>query len=232
MLGYILTKRVIIMAKTIRELEDIEDINRHTTNYLYSANRLTHEEYHEYNERVDKQPLNYNDCLTFMEIAKKYNDLYVAFMKDYEALPVKLDLGKELDIQCYREGNYVEGFGRTASLFVYENNQIPGNNCSAEFTIMERKNEISCSLCNRFNHSIFDKDYFYEKLDIDPEILKSYLDLFSKHQEFIKLFTNNETVGLSDKTWVMIQLYKDNYLNITDGLEKLEVYGYLSDSNN
>lgn len=220
------------MAKKIRDVEDIEDINRHTTNYSYNTNCLSNEEYCEYIDKVDKEPINYNGCLTFMEIAKKYNDLYVAFMKDYEALPIKLDLGREIDITRFQEGNYIDGFGRSAVLFVYENSIIEGNNCSAEFRIVEGKDGIRCSINNHFNHTIYDKGYFYKRLDIDPEILKSYLDLFSKHHEFIKLFTNNETVSLSDRTWVITRLYKDNYLNITDGLEKLEIYGYLSDTNN
>ena len=61
---------------------------------------------------------------------------------------------------------------------------------------------------------------------------KSYLDLFQRHQEFIKVFANHESVSLSNQTWVMMGLYKDRDLNITDGLKTLQIHGYLSDTYN
>lgn len=217
------------MAKRIRDYENFDKINKHTTNYIAHINSLSHDEYFEYIKKIDKEPIKYDESLSLMEIGKKLNDLYVAFMKDYKALPVKLDLGEELDICYYREGDY-QTFCRSARIFVYLNNQMKGNNCSAEFLIMEHGGEIKNVFTNNHLRCSSNSKKFYKDLKIDDSILKSYLDLFQKHQDFIKVFANTERVGLSDQTWVMMGLYKDRDLDITNGLKKLQIHGYLSDT--
>ena len=107
---------------------------------------------------------------------------------------------------------------------------MKGNNCSAEFLIMEHGGEIKNVFTNNHLRCSSNSKKFYKDLKIDDSILKSYLDLFQKHQDFIKVFANTERVGLSDQTWVMMGLYKDRDLDITNGLKKLQIHGYLSDT--
>lgn len=220
------------MAKTIRDYEDFDDINVNTTNYMAYINSIPLDERMAYEDRIEKEPIKYDDSISLMDIGRKLNDLYVAFMKDYNALPVKLDVGEELDIQDYRERQYDDGFHRSAQLFIYKNNQIKGNKSSLEFVVIDSNGEIKNFVNNRFCCTIFDKRYICTRLDLDKDVLKSYLDLFQRHQEFIKVFANHESVSLSNQTWVMMGLYKDRDLNITDGLKTLQIHGYLSDSYN
>lgn len=219
--------------KQIKDYENVNLINAHTTNFIRYINSVPIDERIAYEVRVEKEPIRYDDCLSIMDVGRKLNDLYVAFMKDYDALPVKLDLGDELDIVYYREGEDYEGkFSRTVELFVYRNNQIDGNRSSAEFLIMEHDGEIKNALTNKHLQCASRYEEFYNRLSIDEKVLESYLDLFQKHQDFINTFSNPDTPSLSDQTWVMMELFKDRDLDITNGLKKLQIHGYLSDSYN
>ena len=220
------------MEKTLNEIVDVERVNKHTANFKKDLSSLDYDKYDAYMEKVDNEPINYTECLTFREFAKKYNDLYTAFMKDYNALPEKMNIGREIDVLDYYEDKNIYPNYRRVRLFIYKNNQVKGNNDSAYFDIFEKNGDITNCIHNDYNKPSYDKNFFRKSLDIKSEILKSYLDLFEKHQEFIKIFNNAHRIALSDQSWVMVSFFGDNYLNITDGISQFNIHGYLCDSNN
>ena len=216
------------MAKSLIETVNIPEVIKHTANYRRYTSSLSSDAYSTYINKLNNTPIDYDSCLTFRQIAEKYNDLYVAFINDYNNLHEKLNIGKELDLTEYYESkdNY-----RRARFFVYENNQIGLDDDSAEFDIIEDNGIIRCRLHNDYNKSMNDPKYFSDALKIKPEVLKSYLDFCQRHQEFIKLFyAMRNSMPLSDGTWVMINMNRDIYFDLTNGLKDLCIHGYLSNT--
>ena len=117
--------------------------------------------------------VNYDNCITLYDLAKKFNDLYVAFYKEYTELE-KLDLGEKVEFSYYSPATK-EYDCKSLCLCVKNPTFIDRksvnlhlNNCSNRIaTVAEYRNE---------------KGYpEIEKVKLDNKLVRKYLNLFDKY---------------------------------------------------
>ena len=130
---------------------------------------------------LDKQKVDYNNCISLYDIVEKFNMLYVSFKKEYSSLN-KFELGKHVEI-----GNFIKyddtNFRR---LLIYIDDPFIINKEWTDLYLVEKDGNIGSFITNGMNP--FDKDYYCYDLDLDKEKVKDYLDLFDKYSIFVYLY--------------------------------------------
>lgn len=210
---------------SIKDYVDFHKVNVCCTNSMCRSGGLPAEELIKRCEATISKPINYHST-TLMNIAKKYNDLYMAFLNDFNSIPEKIELGVEMDVLSYNEFYKKETntLNRSVRLFIYENNILKGNNDSAYLTIREADGELKLRVHNDYNKSVWDKDYFSFTPSINEETARAYLDLFQKHQEFVKMYFTLRHLGLHSGCYIM-STYITEEFNLTEGMKQLEICG-------
>jgi len=178
-------------------------------------------------ENFDNIKADYENSIQIREIIEKFNELYTEFMKDLTGLE-KLHIAREVDILEYYEKSFgINKTDRYLKLFLYLTTLKKDRN-SRVLIISEKDEEINLMLKNsRYGYDVTKVNMTERR----KELFKKYLDLFSKHNELIKMYTNlrydngYRTSCLNDGFTCGIDLDLDEYWDMYDGLK--EVYFHI-----
>ena len=218
----------------LKELNQfIYDYNLITTNLIYDKRNI-------YKSEKEIKP-DYTNSTNLIELVTKFNTLYQNFKKDFEKLP-KLNLAKKTNYSQFSS----TGDNKLLVLDLYNPNEDLYNEDGwIALYLHFLNNEL---FANIFNEKYFDNSY-QKKINIEPEIIKNYLEVFDKHKELLKsydmlrnafLFGNGTTLLFSNidgeilnglKTFTL--RFGNAYMNATEFIEitfkldeKLEVVNY------
>ncbi len=146
-----------------------------------SVERIEDLIYPDYN--TDLATINYNNCINVYELIRDFNKAYHEFKKDFSTLTT-IDVLNEYNISSYYESPCFQSLR-------YSNKEYVLNflNIGSSYKLI--KNDIS-NIEGKTN------------LNIDPEIVKSYLEFGSKYQDLINKYN------------VIVNTL--NYLNINNGI--------------
>lgn len=129
------------------------------------------------NKNISKE-IDCSNSINFYQLVELFNKQYLHFKKDYEKLE-KIDFGEY--IQFF---NFVKTeTSRYLGIYISSpNNDI----CDKGDTILYLLEENS-AICSYITNDInpFDKDYYWEKVQLDNNLLKKYLDFVEKYELFL-----------------------------------------------
>lgn len=151
--------------------------------FIYSFNlatTLTVNETQEWvrilNNGIDKE-LDYPNSINLYNLVELFNKYYLLFKKDYDKL-TKLDLGEYVEIIQYYADSNDESY-KQLMLYVYNPDKDICNHHEAMLYLYEDDGEIHSYIDNCLN--FWDENYYRKDLDLDPELVKSYLEFGSKY---------------------------------------------------
>ena len=218
----------------LKELNQfIYDYNLVTTNLIYDKRNI-------YKNNVEIKP-DYTNSTKLIDIVTKFNEQYQNFKKDFEKLP-KLNLAKKIKYREFSNDND----NKLLILDLYNTNDgLYNENEWIALQLFFLNNEL---FANLFNEQYHDNAY-QERININPKIIKNYVEMFDKHEEFLNtyeklcnafLFGNGTTLlfsnidgellnGLKNFTFSFGNAYMNGseYIKVTFKLgEKLEIINY------
>ena len=169
---------------------------------------------------INKQEVNYDSSISFLDLVSSFNKLYLSFIKEYDALP-KLKLGKYVEALDFSKFDFDKESYRILRLYISK--PVITKHGSTILYLREINGEILPYVTNDKNP--YDKGYYREDVKIDTEITKKYLDLFEKYSlllESYNYFKNRFVFG--DGTNCLFTLIDDYvHCNLLDGLHKFKI---------
>ena len=168
---------------------------------------------------INKEKINYDNCISLFELISSFNKLYVMFKKEYDELE-KINFGNKITYCDF--ANYLFDGENYRCLLLYINEPTITKHPDTLLYLREIDGEIKPFVTN--NRNIFDKKYYRDNIELDNEISKKYLDLFEKYSvlfDTYNLLKNNCLYG--DGTFGIyssIDNYKSNILN---GLKNIKI---------
>ena len=220
--------------KLLKELNRfIYNYNQITTNLIYDGRDI-------YKNGFEIKP-DYTNSTKLIDIVTKFNEQYQNFKKDFEKLP-KINLAKKIN---YREFSTYDN-NKLLVLDLYNVNEGLYNEdgwIALQLYFLNSK-----LFANLFNEEYHNNTY-QERININPKIIKDYLDVFDKHQKLLEiyeklrrafLFGNGKTIlfsnidgellnGLKNFTFTFGNGYMNGheYIKVTFKLdEQLEIINY------
>lgn len=156
------------------------------------------------NNRIDKK-IDYSNSINLYHFVESFNKLYLFFKKDYEKLE-KLNLGEDLEILKFDKWSSMSDGSnyRRLVVYVYNLDKEMGDDYDTLLYLYEKDGEVSSYITN--NLLPWEKGYYKKYLDLDKQLIKSYLDLGEKYGLLIDsyndlknkfLFGNGTTVLFS-----------------------------------
>lgn len=171
------------------------------------------------NFNIDKEEVNYDNCISLFDLVSSFNKLYTMFKKEYEELK-KLDLGKKVEVISFNKYTYDDSEYRILSLYIDE--PTITDHPDTILYIREIDGEMKPFVTN--NISSFHKNFYHDEVNLDSEISKKYLDLFEKYNlllEIYKYLRNKCLFG--DGTYGMYTIIDDYQSSLLNGLNNFKI---------
>ena len=168
---------------------------------------------------LDKEKVNYDNCVNLYDLVNKFNRLNLLFKKEYHKLD-KLDLGKKVEVLDFNKSVINNDNYRVLTMCI--DKPTITNHSKTFLYLREVNGENSSFVTNGINR--LDKDYYHEEINIDKEIVKKYLDLFEKYSLLLDLydrFSNGLIFG--DGTFSMYSKIESDNNNILDQLDRFNI---------
>lgn len=132
---------------------------------------------------IDDVNVNYDGSISLYELVSSFNKLYLNFKKDYEQLD-KIQFGKYLQF-----GNFFKSEREDCDymeLMFYVDEPYVCNHSETLLYLVSENSVISSFVTNGINP--FDKNYYFEYIELDSNKAKQYLDLFEKYQALLATY--------------------------------------------
>ncbi len=129
-----------------------------------------------------EQPLKTENIISLYDFISSFNNVYNNFKKDLLSLP-EYYFGKKLSLVCYDETYKDNKHNESLMLYIDEPNK---NLVDAEDTFLQvwvEDDKYETYVTNYI--SPIDKNFYYNAVNIDKEILRKYIDFFKKYNSFI-----------------------------------------------
>ncbi len=161
--------------------------------------------------------INYDNCIALYDVAKNFNNLYMAFYYEYEKLE-KLDLGEKVDFSWYSISgpNDIEPNSRMLALNVIKSKIV--ENYYSEILLKEYNGNITSFI------SYEDKDGYpnTDKIELDKKIVKKYIDLFEKHSLLLDMYkTMCGQLLISGQHYNLLSNFDEYYEKTTYGSKRV-----------
>lgn len=171
------------------------------------------------NFNIDKEEVNYDNCISLFDLVSSFNKLYTMFKKEYEAIK-RFNLGKETEVISFDKFTYDDAEYRILSLYIDEPNII--DEPETLLYLREFDEEIRPYITN--NKNPFEKSYYYKELELDSKVVKQYLDLFEKYSLLLETYKYLKNARLfGDGTYAMFTIIDDHKSNILNGLKNFKI---------
>lgn len=169
------------------------------------------------NNGIDRE-IDFSNSISFFELVKSFNELYLLFKKDYDRLR-KLNLGKELEILGFRRYKTDNSIYRVLVIYIDNPDREICEYGETLLYLFSKNGKIDNFITNGIN--IFDKNYYKERIKLDEELVKGYLDFFEKYSLLLDSynFLKNKFI-LGNGTTTLFSKINGNLL---DGLFTFEV---------
>ena len=164
---------------------------------------------------IDKIKIDYIDSINLLHLVSSFNKLYLSFKKEYDELD-KLNLGKTIEILSFEKFDYNGDNYR--NLILYIDNPFITNHENTLLYLREINGEIKPFITNNINP--FDEKYYREKVKLNNDIVKKYLDLFEKYSLLLETYNhlkNNQIFG--DGTNYIFTVIDNGNSNLLEGLK-------------
>ena len=166
---------------------------------------------------LNKEKVNYDNCISLYDIVEKFNILHKTFKKRYNDLE-KFDLGRHIDISNFIKNDNIN----YRCLLIYIDEPTMINEKYTDLYLVERDNEIKSFITNNLN--VFDKKHYYKEIDLDKKIVKQYLDLFENYSILLYLYHRFENgILFGDGTYTLFTNIKSENNELLDDFEKIEI---------
>lgn len=168
---------------------------------------------------INKVKVNYTDSINLLHLVSSFNQLYLAFKKEYAKLE-KLDLGKQFKVLSFHKFNFDADAYR--DLVIYMNKASFTNRRNTFLHIREINGEIKPFVTN--NTASYDEKYYREAVKLDDNLAKQYLDLFEKYSVLLDSYSylkNGQLFG--DGTNVMFTTIDEYHSNLLEELHDFTI---------
>lgn len=165
-----------------------------------------------YNEKINKE-IDYSNSINFYELVKLFNKCYLLFKNDYEKLE-KIDFGEYIQFFNF---NKTEN-NRYLGIYIYGPNSDICDKGDTTLYLIEENNTIHSYITNDINP--FSKDYYWEEIQFDNNILKKYLDFVEKYDLFLSGYYNLKNQFIyGDGTTVLFSKINGDIFNKLENFE-------------
>lgn len=168
---------------------------------------------------IDKIKVDYVDSINLLHLVSSFNKLYLSFKKEYDELD-KLNLGKTIKILSFEKFDYNGDNYR--NLILYIDNPFITNHEDTLLYLREINGEIKPFITNNINP--FDEKYYRERVKLNNDIAKKYLDLFEKYGLLLETYNhlkNNQIFG--DGTNFIFTVIDNGNSNLLEGLKTFKL---------
>lgn len=168
---------------------------------------------------IDKIKVDYVDSINLLHLVSSFNKLYLSFKKEYDELD-KLNLGKTIEVLSFEKSDYNGDNYR--NLILYIDNPFITNHENTLLYLREINGEIKPFITNNINP--FDEKYYREKVKLNNDIVKKYLDLFEKYSLLLETYNhlkNNQIFG--DGTNSIFTVIDNGNSNLLEGLKTFKL---------
>ena len=163
---------------------------------------------------IDKIKVDYVDSINLLHLVSSFNKLYLSFKKEYDELD-KLNLGKTIEVLSFEKFDYNGDNYR--NLILYIDNPFITNHEDTLLCLREINGEIKPFITNNINP--FDEKYYREKVKLNNDIAKKYLDLFEKYSLLLETYNHLKNHQIFGDGTNYIFTVIDNYnSNLLEGL--------------
>lgn len=146
------------------------------------------------NNRIDRE-IDYENSVSFYHLVESFNKLYLKFKNDYDRL-TKLNLGDKLEILKFGKWEYNGSNYRKLVIYVDNPNKEVCDDYDTLLYLYEKDGEVSSYVTN--NLLPWEEGYYKKYLELDNQLVKSYLDLGDKYVLVIDSYNslkNNSVFG-------------------------------------
>ena len=165
----------------------------------------------------NKVSINYDNCINLYDLVSKFNNLFAHFKKEYKDLN-KIIVGENIEIDRFK--SIPSTNHRFLSMHIYE--PCITSHEDTYLYLVEDNGKMYSYVTNDINPC--DKEYYYEKIDINPIQIKEYLDLFEKYNILIDLYKYfRDGFIYSDGTYILFSKIESIDDSIFDSVQKLTI---------
>ena len=163
-----------------------------------------------------ERPLEMKNTISLYDFVSSFNKMYSNFKKDLASLK-DYRFGENISLAYY--GETYEENKRNALLMLYidEPDKKLVDDENTFLQIWAKDNEYEAYVTNNINP--LDKNSYYNKVNIDKEVMKKYLDFFKKYSSFIEAWENIRTLSIFGNGTSMMFLQADG--DIMNELNKI-----------
>ena len=175
---------------------------------------------------IDK--LDTSNSINLYSLLLLFEKVYISFNKRFDNFK-KLNIGNELEVIDYQH-QYDTG-KRSLDILVGENKR---DGFSTFLHITEADGKIDSLVTNGIQNNAFSKEFYYETIKLNDEIMCQYMNLFDKYSVLFQLYESlvYKVIKNNDQSvFINIMTNNDNILNGLIGFQIVALSKYSDKSN-
>ncbi len=123
------------------------------------------------------------NTISLYDFINSFNKLYNYFKRDLAMLP-KYNFGKNISLISYEEKNEGTKHEEFLMLYIDEPDKSIANGIGTNLLVWSKDNVYEAYVTN--NLGLLNKNHYFNKINIDTDVIRKYLDFFKKYNSFIE----------------------------------------------